>query len=219
MSSPSTFITIDEVVANSATLIPEQHIDPRLRNLMRQWTYLGERQLGFSGLHEKVSNWINVVELTIQKPKDLAVPIDLSLFDDSDAEYRYRYMGRNGRIHSGVAYPFIGDRNIGLTEDPYNFYLDSSGEGVTKALIKYYSYPLDESGNMLIPEHHLLALMMFNYWMYTKRYAEDDGRSKSDWIMEMTKAKAKNKMPSGLETKDIVMHHSSMIDRLFLNNF
>jgi hypothetical protein len=222
----SQFVSLNEVVANSALLIKDT--DPRHRNILRQWTYLGERQLGFSGLHDKAEQ-VEVDNLTIKKPSDYAVGNDLALFDANDNEYKIHFHGSKKRIHnevtilSGTVGGFSYDHSeIGVSEDPYYFYLDSNGESVTYANIRYYSYPIDEDGDMLIPEHHLFALINFNFWMWEKRRNENQSSismAKNDWLMEQSKAKAKNKVPSMLEGKDIVRMHSSMIDKIFYNKF
>ena len=225
----SPFITMNEVVANSATLIEDT--DPKNRNLFRQWTYLGERQLGFSGLHIKPVQ-IEVDNLTIKKPNDYASGIDLALFDVSDNEYKYHFQGNRKRIHNewtianSSTSSSLGfartDTEIGVSEDPYYFYLDSTGESITYANINYYSYPIDDDGDMMIPEHHMFALMNFNYWMWERRKKENQSsiaQAKADWLMEQTKAKAKNKVPSMLEGKDIARMHNSMIDKIFYNKF
>ena len=222
----SPFVTVNEVVANSATLIRDT--DPKHRNILRQWTYLGERQLGFSGLHEKAEQ-IEVDNLTVKKPNDYAIGNDMAIFDENDNEYRMHFHGSGKRIHSetstisgsvgGLSYD-VSD--IGISEDPYYFYLDSNGENITYINIRYYSYPIDEDGDMLIPEHHLFALMNFNFWMWEKRRNENQSSinlAKGDWLMEQSKAKAKNKIPSMLEGKDIVRMHSSMINKIFYNKF
>lgn len=223
----SPFVTLEEVVANSATLILDT--DPKHRNILRQWTYIGERQLGFSGLHLKPAQ-VQVDNLTIKKPSDYAVGVDLALFDANDNEYRYHFQGNRKRIHNewaltsnATSLGFHQDRaEIGVSEDPYFFYLDSTGESVTYANLNYYSYPVDEDGDMLIPEHHMFALMNFNYWMWERRKKDNQSsiaQAKQDWLMEQIKAKTKNKVPSMLEGKDIARFHNSMINKIFYDKF
>ena len=220
------FISLNEVVANSATLT--QDTNPKHRNLLRQWTYIGERQLGFSGLHEKAEQ-VTTDNLTVQKPTDYAIGIDLAIFDTNNVEYAYNFKGFGKRIHNESSFVFssVGGisskvSEIGISEDPYFFYLDSTGDAITHVNIKYYSYPIDDDGDMMIPEHHLFALMNFNYWMWERRNKQNQSliaSAKADWIMEMKKAKAKNKIPSMLEGRDIVRMHNSMIDKVFSYKF
>jgi hypothetical protein len=211
------FVTLDQVVANSATLIKDT--DPRNRNLLRQWSYLAERQLGFSGLHIQAKS-IDVDNLYIKKPNDYAIGIDLAIFDSLDNEYKYHFRGFGKRIHN--EWTPSSDYEIGISEDPHYFYLDSTGSSIVKANLEYYSYPLDEHGDILIPEHHMFAIMQFNYWLWEKRKGENQSaidQAKADWREEKVQAKSKNKVPSMLEGKDLVRFHNSMIDKIFYNKF
>jgi hypothetical protein len=220
------FVTMDEVVANSATLIKET--GTKHRNLLRQWTYLGERQLGWSGDH-KDAKQIDVVNLAIQKPSNYAVGIDLALFDANGVEYAYHYRGKGKRIHSeyllsgaALGSGIINTSEIGISSDPYYFYLDSIGENVTYANLIYFGYPVDEDGDLLIPEHHLFPLMHFNRWMWMMRenYPENSiNQAERVWLRESVKAKSKNKIPDMLEGRDIARVHNSMIDKVFYTKF
>lgn len=216
------FVTMDQVVANSATLI--QDTDPKNRNIFKQWTYLAERQLGFSGEHVAAKK-IYIDNLTIKKPLEYAVGIDLAIFDASDQEYKYHFRGWNKRIHNESSLVYAGTNSslsasvyeIGISEDPFYFYLDSTGSNISYANLKYYSYPIDERGDMLIPEHHLYAIMQFNYWMWQKRKGDNQaaiGMAKDDWKSARVEAKANNKIPSMLEGRDIARMHNSMIDKI-----
>lgn len=217
------FITADEVVANASLIVKET--SPKVRNIFKQWVYLGERQLGYHGLHEKVKEDIEVSDLFIKKPKDYAVGIDMALYDDEGKEILWHYQGHSPRIHEQNSSPakiYPVRVAVGVSEGPYGFDMDSRGENIKTASIRYYSYPLSAEGEMLIPEHHINALMMYLKYMWALR----ENRSGSEiaqleglWTKEQRKAKTKNKMPSMLEARDIVRHHMTMINKIFYEKF
>ena len=55
----------------------------------------------------------------------------------------------------------------------YTFVLDTYGENVTLANLRYFSYPIDSNGDMLIPEHHMFPLMMFCKYMFEFKEAKN----------------------------------------------
>lgn len=225
------FVTVDEVVANASTILPENKVSPRLRNLMRQWVYLGEKQLGFSGVHEKAIGDLPVTNLTISKPSDYALGIDMALFDSSGNEYLWHYRGNSERIHlagsfiynpSGLQTSYNSSKNkVGVAETPYAFKLDSYGENIATANLRYYSYPIDDNQEMLIPEHHMFALMMFISFMFWTKEGEKGSMDRfSDlWDRHKKIAKTANKMPSELEGRDLARHHNSLIDKIFYERY
>ncbi len=226
------FINLDEAVANAATILPDGKVDPRMRNLFRQWVYLGERQLGFSGLHEKVKADIPAENLSITKPVDYAIGIDMALFDSNGSEYLWHYQAYSERIHvastfllnpAGVASSSVRYKTkVGVGETPYAFKLDTYGEDITTANLRYYSYPVDDSGDLLIPEHHLFALMFFIRWMFYTREGKDKSmiaESRQQWEIEKVKAKTKNKMPSMIEGRNLARHHNSLINKTFYEKY
>lgn len=217
-------IQMNEVVANAATIIPEE--DREARNLMRQWAYLGAREL-LSNKADIETEEITISNLLVPKPKYHISTIDLSFFDVGGLELHYRFQqGAKDRIHTGrinsyrddSAYPMLT-----VSEQSDAYVLDSYyGDQAAQAFIRYYKLPIDSlTDEPYFYSEQLLALMMFIRWMWFLR--KNDPRNaqiaKQDWMQEQHKVKTRNKMPDGLEAKEIARTWNSMIQKKFYNTF
>lgn len=209
------YFTIEEVVANVSTIIPEAK--KKDRNIFRQWAYLAERQLGFGGDTEvKTSPKLAVTDGIIVKPSDFISAVDLALLDDNNRDFRYIYKGKGKRIHPEQNRITDSERDyIKVSEDSNCFYLSSNASNITCARLKYYGLPLDEDGELKVPEHHLQAIMMYIKYMWataneSRNYNVDPHYQR--WLIESSRAKSKNKMPSMLEGQQIASEWMSLID-------
>lgn len=208
------FISVEEIVANAATIIKDARKEDR--NLFRQWAYIAERDIGFSTLNEKVFP-TPVEDLCFAKPLDFAMANDLSLYDSQGREYRYSYKGTSKNLHRREDSEFLHDRTIQVYEDSHFFSLSSNGTNITHAKLLYYAYPIDEDGDLLIPETHMVAIMSYIKWMWERRKSENPGMiqlERMEWEIESSRARSKNKMPSMLRGKEIAKNYMSMIDKL-----
>lgn len=217
-------IQMDEVVANAASIIPKE--DREARNLMRQWAYLGAREL----LHNKAdieTETITPTNRIILKPDYFIRAIDLAVFNASGQELVYRFNGATkDRIHTVNQY---GDRNnadypiITVSEQSDGYVLDSYyGDDVASAALRYYKLPIDTgTDEPYFYSEQLLALMMFIRWMFFLRKGDmgQAGAAEKAWMKEQRKVKIRNKMPDGLEMKEIAKTWNSMIQKKFYNTF
>jgi hypothetical protein len=216
ISSPvKPFYNIGEIVDHATTIIEDATDLDRV--IFRQWAWLGERQLGFGGFNEETKD-IVVEDLSIRKPRDMAQPIDIALYDSAGAEYQYKYQSGKKRIH--IVDPNQG--KIDISEDPYFFHLGSNGAGIAYAKFRYYAYPIDDDNNPMFPEHHILALMMFIRWMWAIKKntnRSEIAEAKADWLGESMKAKSSNKIPHKMKSDEITKQWMSMIDKIRYADF
>ncbi len=204
------FLQVKEVVANSLSILPNP--TDAERAIFRQWVYIAQRDLGFPSLDVREAD-IVPHDLAVQKPDDFSSAIDVALFLADGVEVTSSYKGGGKKIHDEFR---RGASTVQISETPNFFHMESTGADVTCFTLKYYGLPIDDDGNPKIPERCNFAIMMFIKWMWSVRNSESIGireQNRRDWMMEARKQRAKNKMPSMLEGKQIVKSWMSMIDK------
>ncbi len=209
MAISESYITLQEVVDNAATIIKAS--DNFDRNLMKQWAMIGEKEIGFH-LGAVKNCRIDVVDLSIRKPSDYynSGLQELGLYTSSGQEIRYTYRGAGKKV---LPKREIRDYTVEITEDKFYWHLDSLGRGAAYAAVRYYGFPVDEDELPLIPRHHLLALMYFIRYMYSMRNPEElnTSQEESRWLREASRARVKNKMPSKVQLKEIAKDWMNMM--------
>lgn len=205
----SRFLTVDEVVANAMTFIKDATDANRL--IMKQWVYLGMREIGPS-LSDIETCSVLPTDLSIRKPDNFLHAKGLALYNSIGQELSFRYKGAGKRIHTGNTNDSV--RPIDVSEDDHYFHLGTNGDAVATALIKYYGLPLTFDGQIKIPEHATLPLVMFirfsmSLWNNTNRSEIDQNRT--IWESERRKARGRQKMPSMLAGEAIAETWNSMI--------
>jgi len=208
------FVSINEIVANAATIIKDARKEDR--NLFRQWAYLAERAIGHSKTSEKVYE-TTIQDLCFAKPLDYATAIDLSILDSQGTGLKYTYRGPSRRIHPSTGMDELHNKTIDVYEDAHFFNLGSRGDIAHSARLRYYAYPIDDEGELLVPEDHLQAIMWYIRWMWEWRKSENPRMmqlAEREWSFQHDKARSKNKMPDMLRGKEIAKNYSSMIDKL-----
>lgn len=217
------FLTIDEVVANAATII--KPADRAARNVFKQWAYIAESRIGPSKTQIRVKRDIKVIDLTILKPNDFVKGIDIGLFTEAGRQIEYKYRPGAKRVH------FDYERNLNmrnthrvdLSEDRVAYHLGSPADGVVfSASIRYYGLPLDDDGDPVFQENHLVAIMAFINYMWSMR--ENKNRltvndNRAVWKAERASAKSFDKTPDMLEGKEIAKTFNSMIQKIFHETF
>jgi len=225
MPTPSSFVTIDQVVATAKTIIEDA--DTMDRAYFKEWVYLGLQQIGPN------LSWISQCtiypnNLELRKPTDLYSTLDLALFDSSNRELRYTYRGIGARIHqsgneeidSGQYAPEFG-APIDLSEDQYYYYLGTNSTNVSYALLKYLKYPVDDVGNLLIPENDVLPLAYFIKYMWYCR--KDDkagmGQWNNKWIAARKEIRGEHNIPTRLDANELARSWNSMIQKMRFKTF
>lgn len=217
-NSPQRFVGIDEIVSAAYTIIPDA--DRRRRNIFRFWVYLGERDIGTVSPHVKTCKVeVDKKSKSIKKPKDMLRIEDIGLYTKS-GELKWKYEWRGGKVHKNEK---LWPERIELSEDNDYYYLTSYNSTyhnndiepetlVEYALLRYYSLPLDDDGNVLIPESHMQALMYYiKYMDAISRSLPTVEVDRQRWLMERAKAYSFDKMPDQIRARQIAKEWMSLI--------
>ncbi len=199
------YTSLKEVTALAQTVIKEA--DDRDRNVWGAWVYQALLHLGVS------DDEIKVIELEPEEgvavlPPDCKHIIEVSLFDSSGNQLRHTFRGGKQRIFKDtrlapVATTGSDDVNqfipVDVSANAYNIYLGTNGTNVALIEVRYFAYPVDESGNLLIRDEDMMACVYFIRYMQALR--NDDNRSKiaqdeQSWKIEADRARARKKMTS-----------------------
>lgn len=225
MATPTALVSVDQVIATANSII--EGADQIDRAYFKEWIYLGLGELGPN------TAWIGNCtlypnNLELKKPTDMYAPIDIGLFDSYGRELHYTYRGLGQRVNlsgnnnldTGVYAPEFG-APVDLSEDQYYFYLGSNSTLVSYALIRYLKYPVDETGNLLIPESDVLVLAYFVKYMWYCRKDDKQGMGQwnAKWIAARNEARANHKVPSELQGTQIARTWNSMIQKLRFKTF
>jgi len=225
MATASSFVNVDQVIATAKSI--NEKADSIDRAYFKEWVYLGLNELGPN------TSWYNEAtiyptELALRKPLNMHSAIDIALFDASGAELKYVYRGKGTRIHdsdntllNANEYAPVMGAPIDLSEDAYYYNLGSNGDVVSYAFIKYWQFPEDENGDLLIPETDVLPLSIFIKYMWYMR--KDDkvgmGQFHNLWIAARNEARTAHKLPDMLQGTEIARGWNSMIKKYRFRTF
>jgi hypothetical protein len=214
------YISQDEAVSHAMEALGAE--DTRDRLIFKEWIYRAERNIGYSALDIKIKCEA-VSDLCFDKPCNLAQVIDINLYNSSGNCVIFHF--KAGKLFPGevsVSSPLI------LSEGDYQFNLSSNGVSITKAEIKYYAFPIDDEGNILIPDKHLDAVVSFCEYMWIKRqrnlYRDKIPMSELQyyddrWLRLKADAKGKTKMPSLLNANSIMRRWMTLVPDLGHSGF
>lgn len=223
----SSFVPVDSVIALATSVI--ENSDSMDRAFFKDWVYLGLKEIGPS-THWYGEATLYPVDGLLEKPKDMHSAIDLALYDASGKELKYTYRGLGTRIHesdreilnTGIYAPVLG-APIDLSEDVYYFHLGSSqgAQQVAYANLKYWKFPVDENGDLLVPDEDQMALVQFLRYMWYMRKDDKQGISMSHpvWIRARNEARGAHKIPTQLQGTQIARSFSSMIQKMRFKQF
>lgn len=225
MTGEAAFVPVDQVIALANSLSEDSdHID---RAYYIEWIWLGLKDIGPSDAWYGEAT-LYPVEYTLQKPKDLYSTIDIALFDASGAEISFAYRGKGSRIHASdntyinqnMYEPAFG-APVDLSEDQYYYHLGSNSQAVSFALVKYFKFPTDEAGEMLIPESHVLALAIFCKYCYYMRKDDKNGMGimHNRWIATRNELRAELNTPSMMKGTELARTWNSMIQKARFKKF
>lgn len=199
------YVPLKEVTALAQTVVKEA--DDRDRNIWGAWVYQALLQLGVSDEEIKVME-IEPEEGVAILPPDCKHIIEVSLFDSAGCQLRHSFRGGKQRIFrdtriAPVATTGTDDINqfvpVDVSANATNIYLGTNGENVSKIELRYFAYPVDESGDLLIRDEDMMACVHFIRYMQGLR--NDDNRSKiaqdeQTWKIEADRSRARKKMTS-----------------------
>lgn len=198
-----------------------ENADTMDRAYFKEWVYLGLLDIG------PTLDWFGECTLypdtfTLKKPDGFHSAIDITLFDANGGELKSTYRGLGTRIHASdnglindaMYAPTLG-APIDLSEDAYYFHLGSNSTQVSYAILKYWQFPFDENGDLLIPETDVLPLALFIRYMWYLRKDDKQGivMGNQKWIAARNEARGAHRTPSMLVGTEIARTWNSMIQK------
>jgi hypothetical protein len=211
------FLTLDEVVAEAATLIKGAGAEERL--LMKQWAWRALRNIGPTADNVDIVT-LYPENLVLRKPDDYSRSISIALYDASGNELLNNYRSGKYRIHQsrnvfvkdGVYRPQF-DASISISEDENFYYLGSNGTNVAYAMLRYFKLPVDDQGNPVFGEHVVHAINMWILWYWAIREGKDSREDEDRYKRARAEARSVGKMPNGLLMKQVAKEWNSMIQQ------
>ena len=219
----SEYIGIKAAVAEACSTI--KNVTEQEKVLSRQWIYRAIRQIGVGKVDIKISDNLTLTDWSVRKPDDMAMMIDIALFDSADQEIIIKYKGRGqssgdgtlSRIHQD-ARPFVGAVNVTEDNDFFNVeeFSDDTPANVY-LVVKYYSYPVDDDGYPKVQDIHMEACIAYVRWQWAKRERVSLGEiqeTRHTWLQEKASAYGRMKTPTEMEAKDSFRELNSMIQKM-----
>lgn len=212
------FAPIDEVVSSAVLICPGATDEHRV--IFKQWVWESIKQIG------PTSHWVktckvNAKNRSFKKPDDLSSVLDLGLYNSSDSELAFEWMGEGGQVHADrtTTHATVSQQEVSskifLSEDAYYFHLSSNSPEATYMLIRYLAMPTDESGFPLIPEDNIFAITMFIRWMWSLRKNDNQAEqmnARDTWYREKDRIYGDNKIPSWFRAKEFGHKFLSLIN-------
>jgi hypothetical protein len=226
MGMTSSFVPVDQVIATGASII--EAADTVDRAYFKEWVYLGLLELGPSAAWYDEAT-LYPVDMALEKPKNMYNAIDLALYNASQQELLFAYRGKGKqRIHvsdnsltnAGTYSPELG-APIDLSEDTYYYHLGTNGGSVSYAILRYWKFPTDENGDLMVPEQDVFTLSLFLKYMFCMR--KDDkvgiGQFHNLWIAARNEGRTAHKIPSGISMDEAARSWNSMIQKMRFKRF
>lgn len=227
------FYTVEQVVSSCYLYLDSE--DSRDELVFREWIYDALREIGPPQTGPK-KVCLEVKDFCIEKPQDLAALQDMNLLDSSNGIFFFEFRGNgilnselrqntDGSISADRLSTLGGTYSIVVSEQERTYELSSNATGVFKAELLYYPLPINEDGDMIIPEDHKLACISYVEWNYLKRERNRSRRrgnlvpqsevseAYSRWINKQIQVKGRNKMPNTVEFGTIARKWVSMIPK------
>lgn len=179
-------VPLAEVVSNAQIDLGMTSDDERLK--FRNWVYYACRTIGANPTYitqTPDNSPIAITNYSFAAPDDMQTPIDI-LVSKEDEEHKVRpfwdvnYWGLDKNSfgsyswHEEIKVSFQGNRFvIGSSEAAKDF---------TKAWVRYFSFPVDETGEVLVPEMYVRAASAYVEWMHNKAlFNRTKGKDSVSW--------------------------------------
>lgn len=210
MQETNQYTTIDEAVAMAASQL--EGTSRSDRKIFRAWAWRAIEQIGPHDSFIKVAHLEDIENLSVRKPDDWLSTRDLAIYaGESEVKHIYttsRKVHKNNNAIDNIVY---------IHEDANFIYMDSNAESVDCVIIEYYSLPINDDGEPMMPRSYLTPVetyIKYLHWMKTSQNMGMIGMLKNDWIWQRKNARAKNKMPNMKRGKEIMNQWATMLPRM-----
>lgn len=176
--------------------------------LFKVWAYDAQRSIGYSDLYTKETVWKNLEGNAIKKPKDMAIPITVSLSSNKTDCVEPVFRGEFSKC--GCTTNYNSSCEIAMDENDVEFYFSDNNYRYAK--IKYVSHPVDENGEPLLDEANARAIKQYINYMYTRRERKKNRKSVPQsevdseyqiWVRLRNEAIGESNMPKPHQMKEI----------------
>lgn len=185
------FVDINAVIAEAISITPDADVADWA--MARQWAITAIEQLGVADDEIKTCQ-IKAKDLVLPKPDDMRKYIEMQLYDADDNYIPHTFRVGRGRIAPDVSnYPYVitsttdqakqYSYSVDVSEDQNSFYLGTTGDSVSYARVRYYSYPLDANGYPYIRFDEKFAVMCYIQWCKASRKGENQSEIAQKWQM------------------------------------
>lgn len=167
----SQYLTIQETIASIRASFDSE--DTRDELFWQNYIGRAESKLAPTTVDIKTT-CIPVVDFCFEKPCDFISPVEIALYDAAGNVLRYKlvkgimkadfkYPIPNGAFGLGYTSQVVGlwYYQIELSEGHFFYNLSTNATSVVKAEIKYYAWPSDDDGNLLILYSDLEYIIAF----------------------------------------------------------
>ena len=183
------YVTLDSVVAEAISILGLSGDDDLAKNFCRQWIWRFVVDLPITDDAIKVTK-VYPKNLIIKKPVDMRRGLDVALYDASDCLIPHQFHNGRKRMYpdvEGSAYTNSEGEtvyfNVDLSEDGTAYYLGTNGSDVSYAQIRYFSYPLDSSGQPMIREEAVEAATLCCRYKWSLRKNENQSEISNNRLM------------------------------------
>jgi hypothetical protein len=199
-------VSLDSVVAEALTVIGASGDDEVARLLARQWAWRACVDMPVTEDSIKVSR-VYPKNLLLKKPSDMQKFLEIALYDVNGNFIPHEFHGGKTRIYPNIDSVRTTSTNtdgtttthyfpVDLSEDIHNFVLGTNATAVAYADVRYFSYPIDNSGMPLIREDDVLTCVYFIRFMWSLRKNDNRGEIQQNELLykqEADRARAKRK--------------------------
>jgi hypothetical protein len=222
-------IPISEAISGAQIALGMTSDDDRLK--FRNWAYYACRTIGPSQtyINQTPDNApIPIANFTFASPEDMQCPIDIIISKDDEKHKVRPFWNPN---YWGLAVNdyenFPWQRDIQITFQGVNFIIgpDRMAENFTKAWVRYFAYPVDAQGEVMIPEVYLRAVEAYIEYMHHKSMYNREGRNykmsfgdiqamRRQWEVLLTAAKNEMQTVSKPEIDAAVANYITMLPNM-----
>ena len=183
------YVTLDSVVNEAIATLGLSGDDDLAKNFCRTFVWRFVVDLPITDDAIKVSK-VYPKNLIIKKPPEMRRALDVALYDSSDCLIPHIFHSGKQRTYPNIeelAYTNSdGDvvyTGIDLSEDGQAYYLGTNGTPVSYALLRYFAYPLDSSGQPMIREEAVEAATLFCRYKWSLRKNENQSEIANNRLM------------------------------------
>jgi hypothetical protein len=207
------YLTIDEVLAEAMSIVKDK---AEHEGVARQWIWTNLMQTGVSEDELEVTT-IKPKNLIAKKPKNCRRIKNIALFDSAGGEIPFVFRSGKTRMYYPIDNSITtttvdGEEQVDygyvdVSEDRFNIVLGTNATDVDLVAIRYYSLPLDASGDPMVQEVEKLSCIFYVRWMIALRQNENQSQIQLDeirWKQEVDRARAAKKSQISEDTKDTI---------------